>query len=115
MKSPEEIGKLVRELRGDISLREFAKKCVVSHTTIDNIEKGYDFRTGKPTQIKLVTLHKIADACGVPISYFTGEKERSTTEAAVDEEIIKAFNSLSLEKQKQFRDFLRYLLTSPEN
>ena len=43
------------------------------------------------------------------------EKERSTTEAAVDEEIIKAFNSLSLEKQKQFRDFLRYLLTSPEN
>ena len=38
VKSPEEIGKIVRELRGDVSLRAFAEKCTVSHSTIDNIE-----------------------------------------------------------------------------
>ena len=80
IKSPEEIGRIVRELRGDVSLREFAEKCDMSHTTIDNIEKGRDFRTGKPTQIKLVTLHKISHACGVPISYLTGEAEKNDEE-----------------------------------
>lgn len=72
MRDPKEIGKIVRELRGNLSLREFAKKCDVSHTTIDNIEKGFDFRTGKPVQIKMTTIEKIANACGVNMSYIIG-------------------------------------------
>lgn len=72
MRDPKEIGKVVRELRGDLSLRDFAEKCDVSHTTIDNIEKGFDFRTGKPVQIKIVTIEKIALACGVSISHIIG-------------------------------------------
>lgn len=67
------IGKIVRRLRGPLSLREFGEKCGISHTTIDNIEKGIDFRTGKPTQAKIATIQKIADACGVSISYIIGE------------------------------------------
>ena len=73
MRDPKEIGKVVRSLRGELSLREFAKKCDVSHTTIDNIEKGFDFRTGKPVQIKMATIEKIAYACGVNISYIIGD------------------------------------------
>lgn len=69
------IGKKVRALRGTLSLREFAEKCGVAHTTIDNIEKNFDFRTGKPVETKLKTLQKIADACGVKISYFVEEKK----------------------------------------
>lgn len=72
MRDPKGIGKVVRELRGDLSLRDFAKKCDVSHTTIDNIEKGFDFRTGKPVQIKIDTIEKIAVACGVSISHIIG-------------------------------------------
>ena len=67
MKNISEIGKIVRELRGDLSLRDFAEKCAMSHTTIDNIEKGIDFRTGKTVQVKISTLEKIAKACNVPI------------------------------------------------
>lgn len=67
--TPEELGKIVRNLRGDMSLRDFANKCGVSHTTIDNIEKGVDFRTGKPTQVKMGTLLKIAEANKIPFSY----------------------------------------------
>ena len=75
MNTPKEIGEVVRELRGKMSLRDFAKLCNISHTTIDNIEKGIDFRTGKPTQVKMATLEKIAVACGVNISYIIGEPD----------------------------------------
>ncbi len=73
MKSEKEIGSTVRQLRGEMSLRDFAKQCAISHTTIDNIEKGVDFRTGKPTQVKMSTLQKIASACGVSLSYIVGD------------------------------------------
>lgn len=73
MKNSAELGKTIRELRGNMSLRDFAAKCDTTHTTIDNLEKGFDFRTGKPTQVKMATLQKIAEACGVSLSYLTGE------------------------------------------
>ena len=73
MKSEKEIGLTVRQLRGDMSLRDFAKQCAISHTTIDNIEKGVDFRTGKPTQVKMSTLQKIASACGVSLAFIIGD------------------------------------------
>ena len=66
-----------------MSLREFAQKCDISHTSIDTIEKGYDFRTDKPVQIKLVTLQKIAEACNVPISYFLDEEIDKTDELKI--------------------------------
>lgn len=78
MYTAKEIGEKIRQLRGDLSLRDFAKKCDISHTTIDTLEKGIDFRTGKPTQVKVATLQKIADACLVPISYLTGDRFIST-------------------------------------
>ena len=77
MRDEKEVGRIVRELRGALSLREFGEKCDISHTTIDNIEKGIDFRTGKPTQAKIATIQKIADACGVPISYIIGEDSQT--------------------------------------
>ena len=78
MKNEKEIGLTVRQLRGEMSLRDFAKKCAISHTTIDNIEKGVDFRTGKPTQVKMSTLQKIASACGVPLSHIIGGDSNET-------------------------------------
>ena len=75
MRNEKEIGEIIRQLRGNLSLRDFAQKCDISHTTIDNLEKGIDYRTGKPTQVKVATLQKIADACLVPLSYITDEKD----------------------------------------
>lgn len=72
MRSPTEIGKIIRNLRGDMSLRTFAAKCHLSHTTLDNIEKGVDFRTGKPTAPTITTLMKIAQAAGVSLEYIVG-------------------------------------------
>ena len=74
MRTPKEIGEIIRSLRGDLSLRSFAQKCDISHTALDAIECGVNKRTKKPTQAKTITLQRIADAAGVPLSYITGER-----------------------------------------
>ena len=62
------IGDFIRKYRGDMSLREFAEKCKISHTHLDSIEKGYDPRTNKPVRITVETLKKIATAMNMSIN-----------------------------------------------
>ena len=73
MNTEKRIGQIVRQLRGERSLRDFAALCEISHTALDAIECGINKRSGKPTQAKTVTLQRIADAAGVPLSYITGD------------------------------------------
>lgn len=77
------LGKAIRKARGDLSLRDYAKKIGISHTHLDSIEKGYDPRTGKPVTISLDTFVKLSDATGIPLeekrregSFCYGELER---------------------------------------
>ncbi len=60
--------RISREKQG-WSLRELATKAGVSHTTIDNIEKGYDPRTGRECNVTLDTLQKIAAALSIPAEH----------------------------------------------
>lgn len=62
------IGEYIRKYRGDLSLREFADKCGISHTHLDSIEKGFDPRTGKPVRVTVETLKKIAKTMGMTIN-----------------------------------------------
>lgn len=109
MKNEKEIGKIVRALRGNMSLRDFGGKCGISHTTIDNIEKGVDVRTGKPTQVKMITLEKIASACGVQMSIFLDEPQPQTENSApkvtlmTDEEkkMYELFQLVPKDKQEE--------------
>jgi transcriptional regulator with XRE-family HTH domain len=57
-----EIGKLVKELRGRMSLREASEKIGISHTYLDTIEKGFDKRSGKQINPSPDTLRLISDA-----------------------------------------------------
>ncbi|SHJ61144.1 helix-turn-helix domain-containing protein [Propionispora hippei] len=61
------LGNFIREKRGNESLRELAKRCNVSHTLIDTLEKGYDPRTGKPARPTVDSLKKIAKGLGVNV------------------------------------------------
>lgn len=66
---PNKLGDLVRSMRGDKSLRDFAKQCDgLSHTHVDSIEKGFDPRTGKPVNISFDVLAKLARGTGVDIN-----------------------------------------------
>lgn len=62
------IGDFIKKYRGDMSLREFAEKCGISHTHLDSIEKGIDPRTGKPVSVTVETLKKIAKAMKMTIN-----------------------------------------------
>ena len=103
MRTPEEIGKIVRQLRGSLSLRDFAKKCGVSHSTIDYIEKGYDFRTGKPTYPSASVLSKIANAAGVPLDFIVGSTPRTgetvTTLTDKEKTLIELFRKTPIKEQ----------------
>ena len=58
------LGEYIKSYRTEhgLSLREFAKLADISHTHIDSIEKGVDFRTGKPVRITNETIQKLAKA-----------------------------------------------------
>jgi len=62
------IGDYIKKYRGNMSLREFAEKCDISHTHLDSIEKGFDPRTGKPVKVTVETLKKIARAMNMSIN-----------------------------------------------
>lgn len=83
MNTEKRIGQIVRQLRGDRSLREFAALCDISHTALDAIECGINKRTKKPTQAKTITLQRIADAAGVPLSYITGDQRATNIKVPV--------------------------------
>lgn len=57
-------GKYIERKRKKLnaSLRKFGELCGISHTHIDSIEKGEDFRTGKPVRVTTETIEKIAQA-----------------------------------------------------
>lgn len=110
MYTEQEIGNIIKQLRGDMSLREFAEKCNISHTTIDTLEKGYDFRTKKPAQAKLTTLQKIADACGVSLSYVTGESSTTIRENELKVALFGGDTEVTEEmwnEVKTFADFIK--------
>jgi len=67
------LGVLVREARGDMSLREFARRCGISHTHLDSIEKGFDPRTGKPVRVTVSTLEKLSKATGHSMIFLAGQ------------------------------------------
>lgn len=58
------LGDIIKEYRldHDLSLREFSKKCGLSHTYIDKLEKGVDPRSQKPVEPTLDALEKISAA-----------------------------------------------------
>lgn len=68
MNSTNYIGEYIRKWRGNMSLREFAEKCNISHTHLDSIEKGYDPRTNRPVKVTVETLKKIASAMNMTIN-----------------------------------------------
>ncbi|QQE80884.1 helix-turn-helix domain-containing protein [Alicyclobacillus sp. SO9] len=62
----ETFGNLLRRLRGDMSLRDAAKKANVSHAYLDRIEKGIDPRSGKRIEPSVSVLRALATAYNIP-------------------------------------------------
>lgn len=63
------LGDIIKKYRldNDLSLREFSKKCGLSHTYIDKLEKGVDPRSQKPVEPTLDALEKISTAINLSL------------------------------------------------
>lgn len=76
------------------------------------------YASGKTSKIPSDAIEKLSRFFNVSQAYlmsWSDEKETPTTEMAAGAEILKMFNSLSLEKQKQFRDYLLFLLSQQDS
>lgn len=65
------LGDFIREKRGNLSLREFANKCGISHTHLDSLEKGYAPHTGKKINVTIDVLNKLSNALNVDVQYLS--------------------------------------------
>lgn len=107
------LGDFLREKRGDNSLRDFAKKLDISHTYLDNIEKGYDNRTRKPLRITVDTLSKIAKALDEPVEKLVALSENRDFLVNIDEvdmSFASGIKSLNRENQETLKNIMEGLL-----
>ena len=61
-----EVVKQYRERMG-LSLRDFANRCGISHTTISFIENEKNPTTGRPMELSLITYQKLANGMGMSL------------------------------------------------
>lgn len=94
-----QLGEFIKGKRSELglSLRDFGELCGISHTHVDSIEKGVDFRTGKPVRITNETLVKVAKALNVDPAFLfslsinnqsTSTEKIKKTKELTDDEII---------------------------
>lgn len=113
----ENLGKYLKMRRQEmgLSLREFGKLCDMSHTHIDSIEKGVDFRSGKSVNLTGTTLSKLAAALGLSErDLMTVSSDASTDVTPVTDAQLKLalFGDMSicddaLLEIKQYAQFLK--------
>lgn len=96
-----ELGKYLRYRRGTMSLRKFASMCNISHTHLDSIEKGIDYRSKKPVSISTETLRLIADGIGVDYVFLAcladGYDPRRVTNAIIPVDYLSQINEANLQ------------------
>ena len=69
------LGSIIKQARGDISLREYAKQIGISHSYLSSIESGVNPITEKPISVGLETLEKLSKRTGYSVSYLSGETD----------------------------------------
>lgn len=83
MSTISKIGERLRELRGDISLREIERRSGVSHTYISSLEKGADPRSGNVRAPSIDVLSKLAKCYDVRLSELLYDAELDEVAATI--------------------------------
>ncbi|GGH80137.1 transcriptional regulator with XRE-family HTH domain [Pullulanibacillus pueri] len=128
-----ELGELLKALRGERSLRAVAESTGLSHSYIADIEKGYRRATHKPLNPSPETLKKLAKAYNYSYeqlmekagylenqydytvqtqSPLSGEIKEHLMNDPETESFFKGYLNAPEDKKKQMRDFMRFLLNN---
>lgn len=100
-----ELGEALKVLRGNLSLREAAKRSGLSHNYLSIVEKGVDPRTGSPVNPTPDTLKKLSDAYRFPyndLMVIAGylEEETIISDDSVDLQDAMEVSSLDRARKK---------------
>lgn len=82
-------------IENDISQRELARRCGVSHGLISLIEKGTNPQTGKEMAQDLDTYKKLADGMGISLQTLfekIGDSDMVINPESEDQKILVAYN-----------------------
>ncbi|NLT94075.1 MAG: helix-turn-helix transcriptional regulator [Clostridia bacterium] len=112
------LGEIIKKYReeNNLSLREFADKCDLSHSYISKLEEGKDPRSGKKIEPTLDTVKKISEAINIPLDELLkmiGYIEPSIPETDPPIETIAAhhdgedWTEEELEEIERFKEFVR--------
>ncbi len=102
---------LVTEYRqlNNISQRELARRCDLSHGTINLIEKGYNPQTDKEMQLDLDTYKKLADGMGITMQELferIDDSEVVFNPISEDQKILAAYSKADPAIQSAVRKLL---------
>lgn len=123
------LGMIIKEYRerNRLSQRQFALMCDVSNGYISMLEEGRNPKTNEPIVPSLATMKKLAKAMGMSLNDLMSQtddmevnigKTKKIPTAQLrseDMEMLRLFTALSLEKQKQALDYVRYLAMSSDS
>ncbi|SFM28576.1 Helix-turn-helix domain-containing protein [Gracilibacillus orientalis] len=105
-----ELGELLKELRGKKSLREVAKDTGLSHSYISDIEKGFRRDTKTPLKPSPETLKRLSDSYDYP--YESLLEKAGYIDKKPESESVEGFfgydlDSLTEEEKKELKDQLK--------
>lgn len=113
-----DLGEILKKLRGTNSLREASKKIGVSHTYLSTIERGLDTRTGKPVKPTPEILKLIANAYSYPyedlltVAGYLNERQYNSTYHITEEELIHKYKLIVdgvTASQEEIKEAIRYI------
>ena len=99
-----------KRLEKNLSLREAAKLCNLSHSYINNLEKGIDSKTQKPVSPTIDSLEKLANGLALDfnklITLASNNTAFTTTETTKKPELSKRVKKEITEELENFRESL---------
>jgi transcriptional regulator with XRE-family HTH domain len=99
-----QLGNFIEQKRKELglSLRSFADMCNISHSYLDNLEKGVDVRSGKPVSPTIETLQKLASGLNLSLidllkagGYINSSDNASNFTKVNDDELIIFIREIS--------------------
>lgn len=108
-----QLGNFIEQKRKErgLSLRNFADMCNISHSYLDNLEKGVDVRSGKPVSPTIETLQKLASGLNLFLiellkagGYINSSDNASNFTKINDDELIGSIRKTSDLSSEDKRD-----------
>lgn len=93
----------------ELSQREFAKKCGLSHGAISALEKGINPNTGEPSKPTWKTIECLAEGMGISVNTLVSMAGSISTSFVEEEETIPEIDLLNAAGRNLTREFVMML------